>query len=371
MGKTSYRERHGSVREKPGKIRAGDAIPFAQPVVDTLSKNGEKKQDDYLNVLKNTAIILNQYPTHMDFDVGFDINAAWLDAIPAIQAAGYTPVDVTDDLAHLAHPAHVCTKHAQLVHQARTTKDFIFIRRTVENTPFVLITQFIEHARGQVAETTPLAYMAIVREDQMLVTRDQASKSLVMTRLLSSMASNVDVCPVCSLPLRLSQSTVLSCGHGCHSACYATLVDGATANDTCPNSNKVFVTCPTCTAENEDGSTGVVAQNDAPGSTVSPIQQLFIDHSLQRVATKSAHGASFSSNRSIDEDIKHQEDRLVETMRDLAALVDLERESRPASLSDEELHQMILDCDKMMSDIGLPTVSSMTTNAKKLKLISP
>tara|TARA_R110002050_G_scaffold125375_3_gene245003 strand:- start:1398 stop:2603 length:1206 start_codon:yes stop_codon:yes gene_type:complete len=381
MGKTSYRDRHGTVRAKPGRHSGKDPQVLSsvvEPVPDLrkLKKEADEIKDElvengkmtvvpdnnvYAKLMSDDSFIFRLYPTHHVYDVGFDIHATWTEIAPEIEAYGYNPIDITDVIAGLSHPVHVSTKLAQICHQAKNSKDFIFIRRTPENSAFVLTLQRVEHSRGQVNEKTPLAYVAFVRDDQLLVTRSQTKDADHTKRLLKSMASNDESCPICELPLRIAPTTVLSCGHGCHSTCFNQLIESARQQHN-PSANKTnsTITCPLCTVEANGAEVSVTAPTDVPGTQVLPLMQVMEDHKLTRTALQ-------DEQRDLrDQEIERAEDALLQKMAGLAALADLEKETRPAGMSDEMLAELIKEADAMMKGLGLPSVSDMTHKAKAL-----
>lgn len=380
MGKTSYRDRHGSARAKPGRHSGKDPQVLSSVVEPTVNLRELRKEADeikdelvedgkmtvvpdnkvYAKLMSDDSFIFRMYPTHHVYDVGFDIHVAWTEIAPEIEAYGYNPIDITDVIAGLSHPVHVSTKLAQICHQAKNSKDFIFIRRTPENSAFVLTLQRVEHSRGQVNEKTPLSYVAFVRDDQLLVTRSQTKDVNHTKRLLRSMASNDENCPICEMPLRIAPTTVLSCGHGCHSTCFNRLVETARQHNPVANRMNSTITCPLCTVEANGCEVPVTAPTDVPGTQVLPLMQVMQDHKLTCTALQD------EQKDLRDQEIERAEDALLKKMAGLAALADLERETRPAGMSDEMLAELIKEADVMMKGLGLPSVSDMTHQAKAL-----
>lgn len=222
--------------------------------------------------LDNVWRILPEYPTHGEFECRTDLPGLVNKLFAQVRHIGYTLSDESARLDGVKNCLDLAEAWAKLCRDARTSNSMFIVRRTPENSGAVLMIQRIEHLRGQVTEMAPLAYIAIVRDDQLLVTRDRVMEQDTTERVMLEFAKMREDCAVCMEFIRARQSTVFACGHQIHSDCYEQFVKAG------------HTTCPSCRSpvearvypiEMKEGGAHerLVAAAKAPPPTVEPLPQ--------------------------------------------------------------------------------------------------
>lgn len=190
------------------------------------------KQANGRYYLDNVWRILAEYPSNEEYDCRSDLPGLVNKLYTQVRDIGYALSDESARLNGVKNCLELAEAWAKLCRDARTSEKMFIVRRTPENSGAVLMIQRIEHLRGQVTEMAPLAYIAIVRDDQLLVTRDRVMDQDTTERVLLKLAQMREDCAVCLGFIRERQSTVFACGHQIHSDCYEQFIE---ANGTaCP-----------------------------------------------------------------------------------------------------------------------------------------
>lgn len=195
----------------------------------------ERKASSGPDLLKNLAGILSEFPSHNEYDPGVELDQIVPRCKEAVHVSGYTLVDASHLFNNINDGLLLLERWATLVHTARTSKQMLLVRRTPQNSAAVLVIQRLEHLRGMVSEMAPMAFAVLVRDDQLLVTRDQITTFDDVKRKILHMATTEELCPLCGIFLRARVATVFKCGHVVHSDCFAQYLEKAN-------------TCPTCRA---------------------------------------------------------------------------------------------------------------------------
>lgn len=107
-----------------------------------------------------------------------------------IRNLGYEFVDVSTRLDGITGALELTLAWAHIVREARTQKKMLLMRRTPSNCGAALMLQRLEHLRQQCTEFAPLAYIILVRDDQMVVTRDRVMDQANTERVLIALAKN-------------------------------------------------------------------------------------------------------------------------------------------------------------------------------------
>ena len=203
-------------------------IELAPPPVEgrlTTQQEFEVKQANGRYYLDNVWRILTEYPSNPRYDCRSDLPGLVNKLYAQVRHIGYALSDESARLDGVKNCLELAEAWAKLCRDARTSERMFIVRRTPENSGAVLMIQRIEHLRGQVTEMAPLAYIAIVRDDQLLVTRDRVLEQEMTERVLLEFAKMREDCVVCQSFIRKRQSTVLPCGHHIHSDCYAQFIE--------------------------------------------------------------------------------------------------------------------------------------------------
>lgn len=185
--------------------------------------------------------IEREFPTAHNYDAPTDLPNLVNTLYAQVRDIGYTLVDSSERLNDVHHALELTMAWAKIVREARTTDTMHIIRRTPENSGAMLMIQRQEHLRGQCSEMAPIAYIALVRDDQLVVTRDRVPDQDSTERILLLMARSKDDCCICGEFLRRRESTSLTrCGHCVHTDCLKLVF---TAGE---------ISCPQCKTEMDE-----------------------------------------------------------------------------------------------------------------------
>ena len=180
--------------------------------LEAKMRNGRYYLDDVWRIER-------EFPTRDNYSCRTDLLGLVSKLSTSVTELGYEMVDSSHRLENITHALHLAEAWAILCREARTTQTLHIVRRTPQNSGAALMVQRQEHLRGQCSEMTPLAYIAICRDDQHVVTRDQVADQAVTERLILSLAGNKDDCcidsaiaPRASVPIRFCKEAVGGCG---------------------------------------------------------------------------------------------------------------------------------------------------------------
>ena len=204
--------------------------------------------------LDNVWKIQREFPTADNYDTPTDLTNVVNTLYAQVRDIGYTLEDSSEKLNDVHHALELTMAWAKIVRDARTTDTMHILRRTPENSGAMLMIQRQEHLRGQCSEMAPVAYIALVRDDQLVVTRDRVPDQDATERILLMMARSKDDCCICGDFLRRRESTSLTrCGHCVHTECLKLVLAAGE------------LSCPQCKMEMDD--------NDKPTSAFSALGQ--------------------------------------------------------------------------------------------------
>jgi hypothetical protein len=226
MGKQSRRDRPRGARQGSAALAQtllGEQLP---PVSEGRHPSAEELEAKLANgrfYQEDIWKIEREFPSRDNYETPTDLLGLVGKMRDAVAEAGYEMVDSSARLDGITHALHLAEAWASVCRDARTSNRLHLIRRTPSNCGAALMVQRLEHLRGQCTELAPLAYVAICRDDQHVVTRDQVAAQAVTERLILSLAENRDDCCLCLGFLRSRQATSLRCGHMVHTDCFQQL----------------------------------------------------------------------------------------------------------------------------------------------------
>ena len=142
--------------------------------------------------LNNVWKIVREFPSADNYECGVNLVHIVTTIGPAVHAGGFLALDSSARLNNLYHAFHLAEAWVSLVREARTSKVLHIIRRSPENCGAMLMMQRQEHIRGHVDEISPIAMIAVCREQQLLLTRDRVPEHDVLCRLIVNMATGRD-----------------------------------------------------------------------------------------------------------------------------------------------------------------------------------
>jgi hypothetical protein len=185
--------------------------------------------------------IEREFPTADKYETPTDLPNLANTLYAQVRDIGYTLHDSSDKLNNVHHALEMTMAWAKIVREARTTDTMHIVRRTPENSGAMLMIQRQEHLRGQCSEMAPISYIALVRDDQLVVTRDRVPDQDSTERILLMMARSKDDCCICGEFLRRRESTSLTrCGHCVHTDCLKLVLAAGE------------LSCPQCKMEMDD-----------------------------------------------------------------------------------------------------------------------
>jgi hypothetical protein len=230
MGKVSRRDRREAVRDEPEVKVAKKTAPVTPiylnrlypPPVEGRCPSKEEfamKSTNGRHYFADVWIILREFPTEVRFSCRTDLSNLHLRLTHPMKTYGYTFVDASDALNDIRHSLHLASAWALLVHEARTSEKFIFLRRTVKNSGAMLMLQRQEHLRGECDECSPISFICLVRDNQLNVIRDSVTDQLTTEKTLLTLASQRDDCASCGQFLCSRQNIRYPCKHSLHLDC--------------------------------------------------------------------------------------------------------------------------------------------------------
>lgn len=140
--------------------------------------------------LDDVNVIIREFPSAHVYDCRTDLPKLCNKLFVQIRDIGYEFQDVSDRMNGVTHALKLTMAWAQIVREARTKDIMYLVRRTPENSGAMLMVQRQEHLRAQCSEMAPLAYIALVRGEQLVVTRDRVADQDTTERLLIQWAKN-------------------------------------------------------------------------------------------------------------------------------------------------------------------------------------
>ena len=140
--------------------------------------------------LLDVWMIVREFPSADVYSCRTDLPGLADKLMPQIRDLGYTLVDSSDRFNTCKHALNLTMEWASLVREARTTDTMHIVRRTAENSGPILMMQRQEHLRGQCSEYEPVAYILLVRDQQLIVTRDRVLDQDETERIVIQMAKN-------------------------------------------------------------------------------------------------------------------------------------------------------------------------------------
>ena len=156
-----------------------------QEEMDAKARNGRYYLDD-------VWLVEREFPTACIYKCETDLPNLVDTLYPEVKHIGYILEDASYRFDKCIHALHLTLEWASLVREARTTNKMFLVRRTPENSGAMLMIQRQEHLRGQCTEMAPLAYVVLVRDAQMVVTRDRVTSQDTTERILVAMAKHKD-----------------------------------------------------------------------------------------------------------------------------------------------------------------------------------
>lgn len=222
--------------------------------------------------LENVWRVVKEYHSADVYECPTDLPNLANTLFPAVRDMGYELSDESSRFDGVKNCLELAEAWAHLCRDARTCRKMFIVRRTPENSGALLMVQRIEHLRGQVTEMAPLAFLAVVRDDQILVTRDRVMEQATTERVLLEFAKQREDCAICQEFIRARQSTVFACGHQIHSDCYEQFIQAGYT--LCPSCRSpVEAKCHVITMEKEGAHARLVAASKPPPPVVKPLPQ--------------------------------------------------------------------------------------------------
>jgi len=215
----------------------GVLVEVPRPVEGRIPTKAEMtfKASNGRYYLEDVWVIEMEFPTAHHYETATNLPQLVNSLYTQVRDVGYVLHDSSNRLNGVKHALELTLAWAQIVREARTTDTMHIVRRTPENSGAMLMIQRQEHLRGQCSEMAPIAYIALVRDDQFVVTRDRVADQDSTERMLLKMAKSKDDCCICGEFLRRRESTTLTgCGHCVHIDCLKRAVgDGVVACPLC------------------------------------------------------------------------------------------------------------------------------------------
>jgi hypothetical protein len=138
--------------------------------------------------LEDVWTIVREFPSAATYECRADLEGLVNALFPQVRDFGLKLVDSSDRLNGIHHALELTMAWATLVREARTTPTMHLVRRTAENSGPMLVLQRQEHLRAQCTEWAPVAFIALVRGEQLILTRDRVLDDEAMQKVLIEFA---------------------------------------------------------------------------------------------------------------------------------------------------------------------------------------
>tara|TARA_Y100001970_G_scaffold248090_1_gene317371 strand:- start:2397 stop:3164 length:768 start_codon:yes stop_codon:yes gene_type:complete len=189
----------------------------------------------------NVWRIVSEFEDHESYETtsGLDIDDFFAsdEFKDRIAEEGIEFVDKSDCFEPVKHSLQLIETLAKCVHEAR--RKLVVVRRTPENNGPVLMLQRQNFEQGLVSEEAPLSFLAMYKDQKLLLTQDIVPGKSTLSRMLLNLVENDDTCAVCGGLLRDSQSTTLACQHEIHTECLLSMLEKSKSGEKAQ--------CPECT----------------------------------------------------------------------------------------------------------------------------
>ena len=166
-------------------------LPDQPPPVEGRIPSAEEMEAKAQNgryYLQDINVIKLEFPSCENYTCRTDLSKLVEGVRSDVALHNLEVVDSSDRLNNIVHCLELTMAWASVVRDARTTKTLHILRRTPENCGAMLMVQRMEHLRGQCTEMAPVAFIALVRDDQLIVTRDRVADQPTTERILIEMA---------------------------------------------------------------------------------------------------------------------------------------------------------------------------------------
>ena len=176
--------------------------------------------------------IVEEFDTVDDYETPEDLETFVQRLQDRVEAVNFTVVDASNRMDDVNDALVFARKWSEMVHEARTKRIVLVLRRTPSNSRAILVLQRMEHVRGACNENSPLSAVVLMRGEQALYPRDELSPR-TLDELAARIKSSAADCPICGDFLSTSAATQFRCGHRVHTNCFQRLCYVATRPD-CP-----------------------------------------------------------------------------------------------------------------------------------------
>jgi hypothetical protein len=126
-----------------------------------------------------------------------------------LQRRGYEAFDETSVFVGMQNPLQLGIEWAKLVRRARTSNEYILVRRTLATNAPLLTQQRIEAFRGSCSDTSPVSMFVLARDKQLALLQDDIHTQDDIDRLLLELANE----PYEKESDNMSQSLFDACQH--------------------------------------------------------------------------------------------------------------------------------------------------------------
>ncbi|MEL0210037.1 MAG: hypothetical protein VW891_05555 [Novosphingobium sp.] len=167
-------------------------MPVELPVVEGFEPTQEEMEEKARNgkyYITNLNLIIKEYVTPQTYDVkGVDIEHMALFVEERVEALGCVAIDSSHRLNGVTHALQLVDVWHTLVREARTTNVLHIVRRTPQNSGAVLMIQRQETLRGNCSEFSPMAIVALVRSEQLMLQRHEITDQAAVEELMVEFA---------------------------------------------------------------------------------------------------------------------------------------------------------------------------------------
>jgi hypothetical protein len=160
-------------------------------------------------LVHNLALIELEWSTFTDVSVPYELTTFFRELEAAIELP---TSEVSHSVAGLTSSLDLVKTWSILVRRAQVNNEVLWLQRSEDNTPALLVLQRIEHIKQNCDEMSPVALIVIMADTILFVNRDRFLERETMFKMLRAAALNQTICALSGSIISDETVVKLECG---------------------------------------------------------------------------------------------------------------------------------------------------------------
>jgi hypothetical protein len=198
--------------EEGKEVNYADADEDLPAVLEGLVATPEllaRKRASGPTLTHNLGLIELEWATHLDTSVPYELPTFFRE----LEAAIDLPTsEVSHSVAGLTSCLDLVKTWSILVRRSQVNNEVLWLQRSEENTPALLVLQRMEHLKGNCDEMSPVALIIIMADSILFVNRDRFLEREIMFTMLRAAALNQTICALSGEIISTETVAELDCG---------------------------------------------------------------------------------------------------------------------------------------------------------------